>query len=491
MKRHSDEFEVIVLGSGLGGLVAGTLLSRKNHDVLLLKENHYRPSFEKEEYRFVPFSNFSERRLDLNFLKKISQTLNLSLQIHDREGDKQKETKGEKTKQRVAFQVILPKARIDLFSNRSMFQREWKREFPEEVAQIKNFFNEMEQLQHLLKEIRTKEGPDSVFPLRSRSLKKKWFSIESLPEGRIDERLSPFSREFKEFIHLQLISWGSLYPDQFPTSLAAYLLLNHETNEWVSNVNLEGLKKALFEKFFQSGGMMEEIEGVEEVKKEWRKGFTLSLKGGKRVFQSKSLIFSSPLQGFSNLLGKMGKLLSTWNEKIKPRYVLLPLFLGIREKGVPVGMKDLLVSILDLKKPYEGGNILFIALSPKGDEAEAPQGKRALTVESLIPMRKWDQSCLMEHQKGVMEHLNHLFPFLEKNIEFTDWSRANEPCLGWFYPHFLYETIPDFQWREGVVPTQIAKHIYFTGKENFPYLGVQGEVYSGLMVAQQILQRYS
>jgi len=230
---------------------------------------------------------------------------------------------------------------------------------------------------------------------------------------------------------------------------------------------------------------------VEEVKKEWRKGFTLSLKGGKRVFQSKSLIFSSPLQGFSNLLGKMGKLLSTWNEKIKPRYVLLPLFLGIREKGVPVGMKDLLVSILDLKKPYEGGNILFIALSPKGDEAEAPQGKRALTVESLIPMRKWDQSCLMEHQKGVMEHLNHLFPFLEKNIEFTDWSRANEPCLGWFYPHFLYETIPDFQWREGVVPTQIAKHIYFTGKENFPYLGVQGEVYSGLMVAQQILQRYS
>lgn len=489
MKRHSDEYGSIVLGSGLGGLIAGTMLSRKNQDVLLLKEKSPPPFFEKEGYRFTPFSNFSEKRLSLTLLKKISQTLNLSLQIHDREGDKQKETIGEKTSQRVPFQVILPNARFDLFNSRPLLQREWKREFPEEVAYIEDFFNEMEQLHRLLKEMRTKEGSNSVFPLRSRSLKRKWFSFESLPKGRIDGRLSSFSREFREFIQLQLISWGNLFPDQFPISLAAYLLLNQITKEWVSNVNIEGLKKALFEKFFQSGGMVEEIEGVEGVKKEWRKGITLSLKGEKRTFQCKSLIFNSTLQGVSRLLGNWERPLSIWSGKIKPRYVFLPFFLGVREKGIPVGMRDLLVSMLDLEKTYEGGNILFIALSPKGDETEAPQGKRALTVQSLIPFQKWDQISLVEHQKGVMEHLNHLFPFLEKNIEFIDWSGADKPYSGLFPPHFLYETLPDFDWREGVVPVQIAKNLYVTGKENFPYLGVQGEVYSGMMIAQHLLQK--
>jgi len=33
---------------------------------------------------------------------------------------------------------------------------------------------------------------------------------------------------------------------------------------------------------------------------------------------------------------------------------------------VPVGMQDLLVSILDLEKPYEEGNVLFLSLVPKG-----------------------------------------------------------------------------------------------------------------------------
>jgi len=491
MKRHRSEYEVILLGSGVGGLAAGTLLSKKNFNVLLLKENRYHSSFEKEGYRFIPFSSFSEKRLNINFLKKISQMLSLSLQIHDREGDKKKEKKGEKLRQHVAFQVILPKSRIDLFSHWPMFQKELEREFPGEVAQIEQFFNEVEHLQHLLKEMKTKEGPDSIFPLQRRSQKKKWFSFESLPKGRMDERLTPFSREFKEFIQLQLISWGNLYSDQFPISLAAYLLLDHETNESVSNVDLERVKKSLYEKYFQSGGMVEEIEGVEEVKKRWRKGFTLSLKGGSRAFQAKFLIFNSPLHNLSNLLDQKEKLLSKWEEKIKPRYALLPLFLGIREKVVPVGMRNLLVSILDPEKPYEGGNILFIALSLKGDEAEAPKGKRALTVESLLPVGKWDQNSLMDHQKRVMEHLHYLFPFLENNIEFTDCSWANEHISCWSYPHFLYEATPDFQWREGVVPSCLSKNLYFIGKENFPYLGVQGEILNGLMVAQQILQTRS
>ncbi len=49
MKRQGDEYEVIISGSELGGLIAGTWLS-KNYNVLLLEENRYRSSFVKEGF---------------------------------------------------------------------------------------------------------------------------------------------------------------------------------------------------------------------------------------------------------------------------------------------------------------------------------------------------------------------------------------------------------------------------------------------------------
>jgi phytoene dehydrogenase-like protein len=491
MKWQGDEYEVIVLGSGLAGLVAGTFLSQKNHKVLLLGENKYHPSYSKDGYRFVPFSNFSERRLKLSLLEKISQSLDLSLCTDHREGGGKTEKKPGKPKEDAAFQVILPKARIDLFSQLSKFQREWKREFPGEVAHIVNFYNEINRLQHLLEKMMTEEGPGWVLPVRPRSLTMRWFSYEPLPKGRMSEMLSPFSKEFREFIQLQLISRTGLFLDQFPIPAAARVLFNDDVDEWGSGADVGKLREKIFEKFFQSGGRMEEIEGVEKAERKWRKGFVLSLEGEQRVFRSRFLILNSPLHRFPNLLGKTRKRLSKWGEKIHPRYVLVPLFLGIREKVVPVGMKDLLVSIYDLGKPYERGNVLFIAISPRGDETQAPEGKRALTVESLMDFGEWDESSLVEHQKEVMKHLHHLFPFLDKYMEFTDWTWVTEQCRCWSYPHFLYEATPDFRWREGVVPTRISRDLYFIGKENFPYFGLEGEVLSGMMVGQQILKKYS
>jgi phytoene dehydrogenase-like protein len=153
-------------------------------------------------------------------------------------------------------------------------------------------------------------------------------------------------------------------------------------------------------------------------------------------------------------------------------------------------MNDLVVSMFDLEKPYGGGNVLFLALSKKGDEAAAPEGKRALIVQSLMPLEREDQTSLDKPLEGIMRHLHHLFPFLENHIEFTDGSWADGQFLRWSYPHFIYETTRDFKWGKGVVPARISKNLYFVGKENFPYLGLEGEIHSGWMVAKEILEQY-
>ncbi len=487
MNRQAKDHEVIVLGSGLGGLIAGALLAKKGHSVLLLKEREYDSSYRRNGYRFTLFSTFSERRLRPSLVQKISQGLGLVLDGSPRNNPESKRDRG-RLQEKVPFQVILPQARVDLFDDPSLFQMEWKREFPDEFLQIETLYDELRLLRSLLKAKRKTEG-SPFFPIESRPIIRKWLSFFSFLKGGSGLVLDSFSKEFKEFVHLQLISLGNLFSDTFPVPLTAHLLLHEERGEWVSHMDLDELEGGLFDSFLRSGGKMEEIEKAERIEKGWKKGFTLSLEGDRRVFQSKFLILNSPLHFFSDILGNEKKSISKWLMKIQPRYLLFPCFLGISEKVVPVGMRDLLVSMLDSEEPYGEGNVLFLSLSPKGDETAAPDGRRALTVQSLIPFGNWSQAALTSHQESVMNHLSHLIPFLDRYLEFTDFEWANEQMGRWSYPHFLYEATHAFNWREGVIPTELSNGLYFTGKENFPYLGLEGEVLSGRIAADQILKK--
>jgi phytoene dehydrogenase-like protein len=487
MNMKKDKYEIIIVGSGLGGMVAGTLLARAKRHVLLLKERKYQPHFTRNGYQFSPFSSFSKRCLKASLVQRLIQRLELALPTGSRgRGEKTPEETG-KVKKYVSRQVILPKARIDLFSQRALLKREWEREFPSEAARIEGFYDE---LRTLLNRSRDKGESDPFFPVQLSSRFETWLSLLSLFERPVYRTDSFYSKEFRMFVQLQLVSRGNFYSEQFPTSLAAYLMTDEEPDPCEAGADLTELEGMVLRKFSESGGVTEEIEGIEKVDLGWRKDVSVLLTGDRRLLQSQVLIFNSPLHSLKHIQGEASKPLAKWIRRIQPRYIVLPFFMGIREKIVPVGMKDLLVSVIDLDKPLEKGNLVFVALSPKGDEMQAPEGRRALMAGSLLPYEETaavrNQDALAEHQKAVMEHLRRIIPFLENHIEFidTDWTRDQILC--WSYPHFLYETRPPFRWTRGVVPTRVSKKIYFTGKENFPYLGLEGEILAGLMVGTQV-----
>jgi len=479
MKHEHKAFDVAILGAGLSGLIAAARLAKENRSVLLLKEEGYRSSYTRDGYRFVPYSNFSEQQIQTRLLKKISPPTD------HRENQK----KGDKPEQKVSFQVILPKARIDLYRERSLLQREWRREFPEELNQIENFYAELERIKQVLKKVKSKSLPGSNFPIWNRSFLKRWLSFDGLPKGGTDKWLSSFSPEFKKFIELQMVSCGNLRSDSFPIPLVSHLLFNDEGDAWEGSVDLEKVTQGMIEKFTQTGGIVEDIEGVEKVQMKGRGEFSLSIKRDERIFRSRSLILNSPLHCLSNLFGKKGKTLLRWGKKIRPRYVMVPFFLGIRERVIPVGMRNSLVSILNLQNPYEGGNLLFLSLSRKGDENQAPEGKRALAVQSFMSFGGLQKDSISDLQDRVMNHLKHLFPFLENHIEFIDRKWADDQMDCWSYPYFLYEVHSNFRWRRGIVPIRISKNLYFSGRENFPYLGLEGEMISGWLVGEEISRK--
>lgn len=477
-KSKDSSFDVIVLGGRLGGLIAATHLVKERRSVLLLKERKYRPSYSREGYRFVPFSNLTEKQIPADLLKTIPSWIS---PVPHRK-------KSEKTAPNVFFQVILPEARIDLYRERSLLQREWRREFPEEKDRIESFYRELERVKEVLKKRRQEKGSSFSFPTGGASFLKRWLSGRGLPKGGTHQWLSSFSPEFKKFIELQMLSYGYLCSTSYPIPLVAHLLLNDEENEQPP-LDLEKVECDLMETFIRDGGIVKEIDGVEKIETRWRKGVSLLLTGEEIPYRSRFFLLNSPLHSLSTIFRKKRNPFSKWEERIRPRYVLVPFFLGIREKVIPVGMGDLLVSILNLDKPYEGGNLLFLSLSKKKDVNHSPEGKRALTVSSFLPYETRTEDSFAKLQDQVMTHLNHLFPFLDEYMEFIDRQWAEDQITCWSYPHYFYEIESDFKWEEEFVPRRIFRNVYLCGRESYPYLGLEGEIRNGLWLGAELLKR--
>ena len=488
MRSKENDWEVIVLGNGLGGLIAATLLAKKKRRVLVLKEKDYLESYEKDGYRFVPFSNLFERRVRLGLLHRIAQGLGISLLSNRRNGTSPSRRNGEKKK--IGLQVILPGARIDLFSNRSLLETELKREFPREFPRLIDFYEELEQARVLLEQQKTHDRTREYYPLRRPTWSDRFLSVMRVWKEKDDAPLGSFSREFQQFVRLQVLARANVCPDRLPLGLLAYLLTTDEQAEGFGNGVALGLREKIKERFLQLQGRIEEVETVHKAHLEGRRVLTLSLDRGQRVFNSEFVVINAPLDHFEAPSGRWQKPLAKWKEKLQPRYVLVPFFIGIKDRAVPVGMRDLVVSIRDVESSYLGGNLLFLSLSRRGDESEAPEGRRALTVQSVMPLGEFDEEALAEQKKAVMEHIQWLFPFSENLVEWVDMEWAKSHLYRWSYCHYLYEPLSNRDWREEAIPLRLGKGLYFTGKGNFPFLGVEGEVLSGFLVAEQILKHY-
>ncbi len=478
MKHQEYIYDVAILGSGLGGVIAALQLTQASKRVLILKEKRFQTTFVKPGYRFIPFSNFFEKRISSQFLKKISCPSNPS---------EKRRVEGRSASE-VSFQVILPHGRIDLFRERSLLLREWKREFPNEWKRIETFYGEIDRIKEILDQLQQKEHHSPFFPIRQEGFLKKWFSGDSLPKKEIEHWLSPFTPQFQKFIQLQIRFRGNLSTGPIPIALTSYLFRNERMENQEESIDLEELTRQMFGQFIQSGGNLHEIEGVDKIEVKGREGFNLYLKDPDKVVRSRFLVLNIPLHQCVSLFEKKRKIVSKWGEKIRPKYRIIPFFIGIRETGIPVGMKDLLISQQSLEKSEEGGNLIWLALNEKGDEGQAPEGKRAMTVQTFLPFYSSVRERIEELKQGMMNHLKYLIPFLENHLEFIDQTWAEDQVECWSYPHFQYETHSTFEWREGIIPFKLSKRLFFVGKENFPYLGLEGEILGGLILGKEMLK---
>lgn len=471
-----EKYDVTVIGTEAGGLFASAILGKRNLSILILKEKGYKPFFEKDGYRFEPFSNLTEIGLNKRLIRWVSEELGLSTKEFSSNDINEKE---------IFYQIILPENRIDIMNDfSSFFEIEMRREFGKELDKIINFYDNMRDIGDKIRKITVKDFPQNLFPVRKACALRRLFSSFLFKEKDIGRRLTIFSEEFKNFIILQLFPNGNLIPFNFPTSLTAYILMNSIESR-LRSIDINNLKRILMERINASGARIEEVGRIERIERKSKTGFIIKTVEEEKEFESRYIIVNHPIQNISYFNGEEKKRISKWKRFIEPYYVIVPFFLGIREKVIPVGMKDLVISLYDLRKPFENGNLIYISLSPK-DGDKAPTGRRALVLECLIPFENLGSS-LEGCKKNIISHLNYIVPFLEEYIDLKDFELAENQLSSWSYPHFIYKVRVNFDWRGGIVPNQISKNLFFIGKENFPYLGLEGEIIGGYLTAKSII----
>lgn len=478
MSEEIERYDAIVIGSAIGGLFTASLMAKKNLSVLILKEKAYKPIVSRGGYRFIPFSNFSEINLNKALIEWIFEELDIPLKPIGKNSSN--DSKDEAV---VHYQVLLPDNRIDVADDASLFRVELEREFRNELGEIKRFFDELRNIRDLIKNLKSKDVSPNLFPARRPNLLGKFIS-SFFKRKSIGKRLSVFSKEFQKFIEAQLIANGNLYPKEPSIYLAAYNLMKR-LGDIDKTIDIDRLYSQIIDRFSSMDGRIQEVERIDKIERRFKDRFIISLDGGERVLESRFIIINHPFKNISYIQDGERVLLKG-NKLIKPYYTIMPVFLGIKEKVVPVGMKDLFVSIFDINKPYEKGNLIYIYLSPAGDEFWSPRGKRALLVEALIPYK---DLCFSDEtfKKNLFSHLNHIIPFLEEYVEFVDFEWGEKQLSCWSYPHFIYKEERGFDWRAGIISHKISKNIFFVGKENFPYLGLEGEIISAYLIVRDIL----
>ncbi len=108
-------------------------------------------------------------------------------------------------------------------------------------------------------------------------------------------------------------------------------------------------------------------------------------------------------------------------DRILPQWAPFSLYLGVDEKVLPSELKENIFLLTDYNK-IGGTGLLYISVSPSGDDTRAPTGRRAVTVTCFIPRKEWnksaqDESVKQNYTKAILKSLSTLITFIDEGID--------------------------------------------------------------------------
>jgi prolycopene isomerase len=497
-----DKWDVIVVGTGIGGLTAAAMLVKKGLNVLALDRNPH-PGGTAYVYQRKGFT-FPMGPLGFSTPSTVKETL------HKLDGKDLKLS-------RVQYRIRTFDLEIPLSLPFPMMIKELTRLFPTEGRSIKKFFKDLEEI------VLAIQFPEAD---PNRSL------LEKVAEKSALEYLSDFVKDWR--LRRFLGSTGTQEPySSLPLLSAMWNLISNE-GIWYPEGGMRPLCERLAHAVIgrqgnhQGAGEIRLRTEVEEIRVEKNKVLGVTLKGGMNI-DSPVVISNADYKTTFLRLIKPEAIPDEWDQAVvnaKQTSSNLQVCLGLEANRVDLssfkkadrliyrrGQGDSLEKIdwnaNEISPESLAGQELEVSLWSKNDRMLGSEGTEIMVIRTeaehphFTRFRPAWKERVPEYQdykmrlgKALIREVEHLTPGLEKSILVMDVAtpltfeeqggRSGGAVAGWSWD---YKDHPDYRARE-LVRTPI-QGLYMAGYQAFSALfmgGIPTAMESGKRAAQAVLQ---
>ncbi|MBI3599618.1 MAG: NAD(P)/FAD-dependent oxidoreductase [Nitrospinae bacterium] len=498
-----SDYDVIVIGAGIGGLTSASLLSKRGLKVLLLEQNSTAGglcnTISKGGYHFdigaSLFWGFGHGEI----FHYLFSEFNILNDLLERESVVRKIEPG--------LQVILPNHRVNVYSERERLYEDLKREFSSDLTNLVKLYQESDKTENEIFNLVNKRHGYSLknhYRQDSNRLKMLYADIAIFLK-RKKNILQSFNwvnrEEIERFIDLQLIYFArkGLADISFPLLTTA---LGIPRRGIYGIRGGAGTLSGILEKqLVRYGGKITCNSFVEEIilRNGRASGVKVRTENSVNEIGAKWIIADTSISNIGdNLIKKKRKKARFSKIAKKMGHGLVPftVLLGVDERVIPEQMGEHAIMMRDYELPPEGDNVIFVSVSPSWDETRSPQGKRCITATYFIPA---DESANIDWEKErgnkteeMINFLEQLLPFVSDFVDCSysiapdDYSRITLRSNGIARAGNCRSDIYGFNGLSLKTP---VRRLFIVGGDAFPCSGAAHTAKSGVRVAEEILRK--
>jgi len=476
-------YDACVVGSQLGGVVAGALLARRGFRVLHVDHDGVGPSYADGGWllphapavlpgpRLFPAAE--------SVLQELGLVTDVSRALEPSAPD---------------LQLLLPRARFDLVRDPVRRAAELRREWPEQAEALGAALEELSRLFDAATPF-FKAQP----PLPASGLLQRWALSRALRAGGGTGGRAFGGLERHPLVEGLVVAARFLaYLDGDPAPLATVRLLGSLTRgTYRLPGGLASLRELVRRKIADSRGDLLGGEGgpaiAEGLELTGRHATAVRVVGSKDAYAARVFLLATDAPAVRRLLPeaerttKRARLL----DRLRPLHQVLTVNWVVRARGLPPGLGETALALPDLAGDGQPPAILLQILPARRSGTPVPgeDEARVLCAASFVPAATRDMGSdhLLLLADRMKTALGEVLPFFAGHVlhqSLPALATAAERRGSRLMPHPLYEVdLPQSLGVTGLASRSPWKNVVFAGREVVPGLGIEGEFHAGLQAA--------